>query len=61
MNGQWYIRHKKIFCDKMNLTKIKYKSRHLYPLEIEKIIEEHPQVLEAGVFGRPDPSLNVII
>ncbi len=45
----------------MNLSQIKYKNRHLYPLEIEKIIEEHPQVLEAGVFGLPDPSFNVII
>jgi acyl-coenzyme A synthetase/AMP-(fatty) acid ligase len=40
---------------------IKYKSKHLYPLEIEKIIEEHPQVLEAGVFGRPDPTVKVAI
>ena len=33
---------------------IKYKNCHLYPLEIEKIICEHPEVIEAGVFGTPD-------
>jgi acyl-coenzyme A synthetase/AMP-(fatty) acid ligase len=38
---------------------IKYKARHLYPLEIEKILEEHPDILEAGVFGKPDPLVQV--
>ena len=38
---------------------IKYKARHLYPLEIEKILEEHPEIVEAGVFGKPDPLVQV--
>ena len=36
---------------------IKYKNHHLYPLEIEQVICQHPEVVEAGVFGRPDPSV----
>ena len=36
---------------------IKYKNCHLYPLEIEKIICSHPDVLSAGVFGKPDPTV----
>ena len=36
---------------------IKYKNYHLYPLEIEQVIGQHPDVIEAGVFGRPDPTV----
>ena len=36
---------------------IKYKNCHLYPLEIEQVIGQHPDVIEAGVFGRPDPTV----
>ena len=34
---------------------IKYKNCHVYPLEIENIICSHPGIIEAGVFGKPDP------
>jgi acyl-coenzyme A synthetase/AMP-(fatty) acid ligase len=30
-------------------------------MEIEKIIEAHPDVVEAGVFGTPDPLVQVIL
>ena len=47
-NGTLYFdgRHKEL---------IKYKNCHLYPLEIENVIRSHPDVLETGVFGKPDP------
>ena len=47
-NGTLYFegRHKEL---------IKYKNCHLYPLEIENVIRSHPEVLEVGVFGKPDP------
>ena len=40
---------------------IKYKNYHLYPLELENIICKHPKVLEAGVFGRPDPTVQELV
>ena len=40
---------------------IKYKNCHLYPLEIEKIICEHPEVIEAGVFGTPDTLVQELV
>ena len=40
---------------------IKYQNCHLYPLEIEKIICQHPQVVEAGVFGTPDSKVQELV
>ena len=40
---------------------IKYKNCHLYPLEIEKIICQHPEVIEAGVFGTPDSKVQELV
>ena len=40
---------------------IKYKNYHLYPLEIETVICKHPSVVEAGVFGRPEPSVQELV
>ena len=40
---------------------IKYKNYHLYPLEIETIICKHPNVVEAGVFGRPEPTVQELV
>ena len=47
-NGMLYFdgRHKEL---------IKYKNYHLYPMEIENVINTHPDVIEVGVFGKPDP------
>ena len=47
-NGMLYFdgRHKEL---------IKYKNYHLYPIEIENIINTHPDAIEVGVFGKPDP------
>src|SRR6202021_3370731 len=28
---------------------------HMYPAEVERVLLEHPDVLECGVIGRPDP------
>ena len=33
----------------------------MYPLEIEKIICQHPQVVEAGVFGTPDSKVQELV
>ena len=40
---------------------IKYKNYHLYPLEIETIICKHPNVVEAGVFGQPEPTVQELV
>merc|ERR1712144_19587 len=40
---------------------IKYKNYHLYPLEIEKLICQHPEVIEAGVFGTPDSKVQELV
>merc|ERR1719431_648391 len=40
---------------------IKYKNCHLYPLEIESVICKHPDVIEAAVFGRPEPTVQELV
>ena len=40
---------------------IKYKNYHLYPLEIENVICKHPNVVEAGVFGQPEPTVQELV
>ena len=40
---------------------IKYKNYHLYPLEIEQIICSNPDVIEAAVFGRPEPTVQELV
>lgn len=34
---------------------IKVENKHLYPIEIEKVILKHPGVNDVAVFGKPDP------
>ena len=46
-----------LYFDGRHKELIKYKNYHLYPLEIENIINSHPEVLEAAVFGKPDPTV----
>lgn len=38
---------------------IKYQSNHLYPAELESIIQKLPGVSEAVVFGMPHPEVMV--
>ena len=33
----------------------------MYPLEIETVICKHPNVLEAAVFGRPEPTVQELV
>lgn len=40
---------------------IKYKNIHLYPNEIENIINAHPDVVDVAVFGRPEPSVQELV
>ena len=40
---------------------IKYKNHHLYPLEIENVICTHPDVIEAAVYGRPEPTVQELV
>jgi 4-coumarate--CoA ligase len=40
---------------------IKYKNCHLYPLEIENVITTHPDIIEAAVFGKPDPTVQELV
>jgi len=40
---------------------IKCKNCHLYPLEIENIICQHPDVIEAAVFGVPDAKTQELV
>ncbi len=32
---------------------IKFQNVHIHPLEVEEVINRHPEVLEVGVFGKP--------
>lgn len=40
---------------------IKYKNYHLYPIEIENVICKHPDVIEAGVFGKQEPTVQELV
>ena len=40
---------------------IKYKNVHMYPLEIENEIYKHPDVIDVGVFGRPEPTVQELV
>ena len=40
---------------------IKYKNCHLYPLDIENVICKHPDVIEAAVFGLPEPTVQELV
>ena len=40
---------------------IKYKNQHIYPLEIESVIRKHPEVMDVGVFGRPEPTVQELV
>ena len=40
---------------------IKYKNIHMYPLEIENVICSHPDVIDVGGFGRPEPSVQELV
>ena len=40
---------------------IKYKNHHMYPLEIENVIFKHPDVVDVGVFGRPEPTVQELV
>ena len=33
----------------------------MYPLEIENVICTHPNVIEAAVFGRPEPTVQELV
>ena len=44
-----------LFFDGRHKDLIKFKNYHIYPLEIENVLCSHKDILEAGVFGRPDP------
>jgi acyl-CoA synthetase (AMP-forming)/AMP-acid ligase II len=39
---------------------IKYQGNHLYPKELESIIQKHPAVAEVVVFGLPHPEVQVM-
>lgn len=40
---------------------IKYNNIHVYPSSIEDILYQHEDVIEAGVFGRPDPRVQELV
>jgi len=40
---------------------IKYKNSHLYPNEIEELILAHPDVEDAAVFGKPEPTVQELV
>lgn len=40
---------------------IKYKNCHMYPMEIENVINSHPGVAESAVFGKPDPTVQELV
>ena len=50
-----------LFYEGRHKELIKYKNCHVSPLEIEKIICEHPGVAEAAVFGRPDDLVQELV
>eukprot|EP00095_Tigriopus_kingsejongensis_P011374 snap_masked-scaffold444_size168727-processed-gene-0.25 protein:Tk11374 transcript:snap_masked-scaffold444_size168727-processed-gene-0.25-mRNA-1 annotation:"4-coumarate-- ligase-like" len=35
---------------------IKYRNNHVYPMELENLIQDLPEVAEVGVYGKPDPA-----
>jgi len=50
-----------LFYDARLKNLIKYKNCHLYPIEIEDIIQKHPDVIEVGVFGLPEPTVQELV
>lgn len=40
---------------------IKYQNCHLYPIEIEEVIQQMSGVIDVGVFGRPDPFVQELV
>lgn len=40
---------------------IKFQGNHLYPMELENIIQKHPGVSEVAVFGRPEPKVQELV
>ena len=50
-----------LYFDGRQKELIKYKNCHLYPKEVEDIIASHPDVLEAGVFGKPAPTVQELV
>jgi acyl-CoA synthetase (AMP-forming)/AMP-acid ligase II len=55
-----YYRDDGILCFSGRLKDlIKYQGNHLYPKELEMIIQKHPGVVEVVVFGLPDPDVQV--
>ena len=40
---------------------IKYQGNHLYPMELENIIQKHPAVAEVAVFGLPHPEVQELV
>ena len=50
-----------IFFEGRSKDLIKYKNNHIYPLEIENIIRNIPDVIDVGVFGRPEHTVQELI
>ncbi len=50
-----------VYFDGRHKELIKYKNCHLYPKELEDVIMKHPGVIEAGVFGKPDPAVQELV
>lgn len=40
---------------------IKYQNCHIYPAEIEDAALTHPDIIEIGVYGRPDPKVQELV
>lgn len=40
---------------------IKYKNNHVYPGDIESLIQVHPDVVEVAVYGHPEPTVQELI
>eukprot|EP00095_Tigriopus_kingsejongensis_P002470 maker-scaffold326_size205590-snap-gene-0.12 protein:Tk02470 transcript:maker-scaffold326_size205590-snap-gene-0.12-mRNA-1 annotation:"hypothetical protein DAPPUDRAFT_204305" len=40
---------------------IKYKNNHVYPGDLEAIIQKHPDVVEVAIFGIPEPTVQELV
>ena len=55
-----YDEHGILYFNGRNKDLIKHNGHHLYPKEMETIIQKHPCVAEVVVFGTPEPKYMVM-
>lgn len=57
----WYNAEGVLYYHDRLKALIKYQNFHVYPADLECIIQKHPDIVEVGVFGIPEPSVQELI